>query len=143
MLVFGVKYRLGLIDERWKPELMSVFGNELKKHNCEPVALGGYRDHVHLLFSTKGTESLSDITKCLKTDSTNWINKKRLTLGKFAWQEGSGRFSYSNSQLPTVIRYVENQVEHHRVRTFREEMDALMRSLGYEPDDFDLPEDPE
>lgn len=59
--------------------------------------------------------------KQVKHDSTMWINSKNITPKRFAWQEGFGAFSYSKSHVPNVIKYIQNQEEHHRVKTFKEE----------------------
>ena len=54
--------------------------------------------------------------------------------GKFSWQEGFGAFSYSRSQLGTVIRYIENQQQHHAKKTFREEYVELLEKFGVDYD---------
>lgn len=65
--------------------------------------------------------ALSDLVGDIKTGSTNHINENRWVLGRFAWQEGFGAFSYSHSQLSTVMEYIRNQVNHHERKTFRQE----------------------
>ena len=77
----------------------------------------------------------------MKTESSLWVNKKRLVQGKFAWQDGSGRMSYSHSALPDVIRYIANQEEHHKRMSFREEYENWLKNLGIDYTKFDLPEE--
>jgi len=80
-------------------------------------------------------QSLSELMKQVKQDSSKWINQNRLTRGKFSWQEGYGAFSYSKSQLPRVIKYIRNQGKHHKTKTFREEYLALLEAHGIDYDE--------
>ncbi len=86
-------------------------------------------DHTHLLIGQKPDIALSDLISDVKTGSTNFINRKRWVSGRFAWQEGFGAFSYSHSQLTSVIRYIQNQERHHARKTFREEYLALFEKF--------------
>ena len=87
-------------------------------------------DHVHLLIGQRPDIALSDLVGDIKTGSTNHINRQRWVPGRFSWQEGFGAFSYSHSQLGTVIRYIQNQERHHARRTFREEYLSLLKKFN-------------
>jgi len=91
-------------------------------------------DHLHLLIGLRPDSSLSDLVRDVKANSSRFINEKRGVVGKFSWQEGFGAFSYSRSQLGTVIRYIENQQKHHAKRSFREEYIELLEKFNV---DFD------
>jgi REP element-mobilizing transposase RayT len=78
-------------------------------------------DHVHILIGIRPSQSVSDLMKDIKQGSSLWINENKLTNGHFEWQEGYGAFSYSKSQINSVIDYIQNQEIHHKKRTFREE----------------------
>jgi REP element-mobilizing transposase RayT len=78
-------------------------------------------DHLHLFFGMRPSQSLSDLMRLVKGDSSEWINNQKLVNGKFRWQEGYGAFSYSKSQTDIVVKYILNQEEHHRRKTFLEE----------------------
>ncbi len=67
------------------------------------------------------TTSVSDFMNAVKTNSSKWINEQHFLKGKFHWQEGYGAFSYSRSQRDMVIKYIVNQEEHHRIKTFKDE----------------------
>ena len=92
-------------------------------------------DHVHLLFGLRPAQSLSDLMQDVKANSSKWINEKGFIRGKFQWQEGFGAFSYGKSQLKNVIKYIENQEEHHRKRTFLEEYRAFLDIFEVEFDE--------
>ncbi len=90
------------------------------------IAIGGVPDHVHLL--TPGM-ALSDLAKAVKSGASNFINHQGWMPGRFSWQEGFGGFSYSRSQIPAVVRYIENQEAHHAKRSFQHEYLTLLRKF--------------
>ena len=144
MSVFGVKYRLGLIDPQWDAQLYAVIATALNKiEGVKALEIGGDKFHVHILYSTRGKVAELEIMRRVKIDSSKWINEHRLTVGRFGWQDGGGNFSYSQSQLETVKAYIRNQKEHHRVKSFREEYEDLMRRFDAEITPYSLPDDPE
>jgi len=66
----------------------------------------------------------------LKATASTWINNNRLVKGKFNWQDGYSAFSYSRSQRDTVIKYIMNQEEHHKKKTFKEEYLELLKNFA-------------
>lgn len=82
--------------------------------NCMP-------DHAHLFVGFKPTIAIADFVKEIKVESNEFINDKKWTPAKFSWQEGYGVFSYSHSHIDNVVKYILNQEQHHRKRTFRQE----------------------
>jgi putative transposase len=99
------------------------------------IAINNMPDHVHILVGLNPDMALSDLVGDIKTGSTKFINRQRWIQGRFNWQEGYGAFSYSRSQLDTVIRYIQNQQKHHATRTFRDEYVALLKRFGVDYDD--------
>ena len=92
-------------------------------------------DHTHIFFGLKPSMSISHLMQEVKADSTNFINRQRWFPGRFSWQEGYGAFSYGHSQIGDVIRYVENQEEHHTKSSFRQEYLSFLKK-------FNIPYDP-
>jgi REP element-mobilizing transposase RayT len=86
-------------------------------------------DHLHILLGLKPDMALSDLVRDIKASSSKFINQKRLTSGKFGWQEGYGAFSYGHSQLDTIARYIQNQEQHHRRRSFKDEYLTLLKKF--------------
>ncbi len=78
-------------------------------------------DHIHILVGMRPSQSVSDLIQKIKSNSSRWINEKKFLKVKFEWQEGFGAFSYSKSHVPNVIRYIQNQEEKHKAKTFNEE----------------------
>ena len=81
------------------------------------------------------TQSLSDLMKQVKQDSSKWINSKGFLNGKFSWQAGYGAFSYSKSEVPNVINYIKNQEQHHKTVTFQDEYLQLLKEFNIEFDE--------
>jgi putative transposase len=79
--------------------------------------------------------ALSDLVRDIKANSSKWINEKGFIKGKFQWQEGFGAFSYAQSQLDTVIAYINNQEQHHLKKTFKVEYMELLQKFNIEYDD--------
>jgi hypothetical protein len=74
------------------------------------------------------------LVRDIKANSSRFINEKRWVMGRFSWQEGFGAFSYSRSQLGAVIRYVDNQQQHHAKKSFRDEYTALLEKFRVDYD---------
>jgi len=92
-------------------------------------------DHVHMLIGMKPDIALSDLMREIKSNSSKFINEQRFTRRKFNWQEGFGAFSYSHSQLDTVIMYIQNQERHHAKKTFRQEYLSILKKFAIDYDD--------
>jgi hypothetical protein len=98
----------------------------LRKDGSFPLAINGWKDHVHVFFEIQPSMSVSKQIQMLKATSSKWINENGLVKEKFNWQEGYGAFSYARSQRDNVIKYIMNQEEHHSTKTFREEYLELL-----------------
>lgn len=117
-VVFAVKYRNAVIDEKWRSNLVGVIGNLINETGCKTIIINGVEDHVHCLLALKPTITISELMKIVKAKSSKYINDSQLTKTKFSWQEGYGVFSYSQSQIDSVYKYIENQKEHHKKQSF-------------------------
>nr|WP_310589876.1 IS200/IS605 family transposase [Larkinella soli] len=106
-LVFAVKYRSGLIRPAWKEDLYRYITGIIRNQGHQLIAINGMPDHLHILIGLNPRQSLSDPMQGIKGDSSRWINQNRFTPGRFEWQQGYGAFSYSRSQIDTVVKYIE------------------------------------
>jgi len=130
--VFAVKGRENIITNTFRNDLHKYMYGILKNDNVFPLAIGGWKDHVHVFFELKPDLKISDLMRMLKATSSKWINDNKLVLGKFQWQEGYGAFSYSRSQRDKVIDYILKQEEHHSKKTFREEYMDMLKKFAVE-----------
>ncbi|MHA6279816.1 IS200/IS605 family transposase [Salinimicrobium sp. CAU 1759] len=127
--IFAVKFRQGQIQPHWKERLYQYITGIIRKNGHKLLIINGMPDHLHLLVGFRTEQSISSLMQDVKASSSKWINEEKLTKEKFAWQEGYGAFSYSRSQVPRLIRYIENQEEHHRKKTFKQEYITILEEL--------------
>jgi REP element-mobilizing transposase RayT len=126
--VFAVQSRQCLIIDPWRDALHQYISRILQEETDRSLAVGGWKDHVHIFFAPKTTQTIADILRQVKAKSSKWINEQHIVPGKFNWQEGYGAFSHSRRERHDVIQYIMNQEDHHRGQTFREEyLDLLIR----------------
>jgi putative transposase len=132
--IFAVQNRQSLIQKEWREELYKYITGIVQNNNHKVLQINGMPDHIHLFFGMRPSQSLSDLMKVVKGDSSEWINKKKFTKGKFSWQSGYGAFSYAKSQVPRVIRYIQNQEEHHTKKSFEKEYLDFLKAFEIEYD---------
>lgn len=126
--VFAVKFRNGIILPEWKETLYKYIAGIIQNNDHKLLAINGMPDHIHILIGVRPNQSISDLMKAIKQNSSLWINDNKLSRCHFEWQEGYGAFSYSKSQLDNVIHYIQNQELHHQKKSFREEyLDFLQK----------------
>jgi REP element-mobilizing transposase RayT len=134
-IVFAVKGRQNLIQKNWEDELHKYICGIANSKEQKVYAIGGVGDHIHLLVSIKPDIAISDLVRDIKANSSRWINEKHFVMNKFQWQEGYGAFSYSKSQLDNVIAYINNQEQHHKTKSFKEEYIELLQKYNVEYDE--------
>jgi REP element-mobilizing transposase RayT len=119
--VFAVKYRNAALDKAWRSQLFGVIGNLINETGCKTILVNGIEDHVHCLLGLKPVVSVSELMKTVKAKSSKYINDHKLTPERFEWQEGYGVFSYRQSDLDTIYKYIQNQEGHQKTKTFTHE----------------------
>jgi putative transposase len=127
--VFAVSNRMSLIKPTFKEDLYKYITGIVTKQGQKLIAINGMSDHLHILIGLKSAMALADLVRNSKCDSSNYINKNKWVRGKFTWQDGYGAFSYGHSQLNSIIRYIQNQENHHSRRSFRNEYLTLLRKF--------------
>ena len=133
-VIFAVQGRQNLIKPEYNNELQKYITGIVSAQKQKLLAINNMPDHMHLLVGLKPDMPLSDLVRTIKAGSSKFISEKRWVAGRFSWQEGFGAFSYSHSQLGTVIRYIENQPKHHAKKSFREEYIELLEKFNVDYD---------
>ncbi len=133
-IIFSTKHRHPVIDIAWRKRLHEYLGGTVQGLNGFPQGVGGTEDHVHLLVGLKSTHCLADFMRELKRSSSMWVHNE-MGLPEFSWQEGYGAFTVSPPALCAVRKYLASQEEHHRKRTFREELLDLLKQAEVEFDE--------
>ena len=124
-VVFSTKDREPLITNEFQCHLYRYIAGILKKEGAILLQIGGMPDHIHLVIRLKSVHSLASIVQKVKGCSSKWANSECKLSRQFAWQEGYGAFSVSESQTDTLIAYVRNQKKHHRKSSFKTELKSL------------------
>jgi REP element-mobilizing transposase RayT len=124
--VFAVQNRISLIKAVWENNLYKYITGIVHNNSHKMICINGMPDHVHMVVGMRPTQSISDLLQ----ESSKWVNDNRLCAAKFGWQDGYAAFSYSKSDLPRVIGYVNNQKAHHRKTSFLEEYKTMLEELG-------------
>lgn len=131
-IVFTVKGRESLIAKENREELHKYITGIIKGRDQKALAVFCMPDHVHVLVSIKPSIAISDLVRDIKAGTSNFIKEQKWVKGKFSWQEGFGTFSYSKSQVDTVVNYILNQEEQHKKKTFKEEYLDFLKKFDIE-----------
>jgi len=134
-IVFAVKGRQNLIRVEIREGLHKYITGIVTNRDQKLLSIYCMPDHSHLLIGLKPAISISDLVRDIKAGSSKFINDKGLIKGKFSWQEGFGVFSYSRSQIDTVIKYIQNQEKYHHKKSFKEEYIELLEKFAVEYDE--------
>ncbi|MBK9730681.1 MAG: IS200/IS605 family transposase [Chitinophagaceae bacterium] len=129
-VVFAVKGRENIIIQKFRDELHKYIAGIVNDNKQKSLAVNGSTDHLHVFFGLEPSMCISDLVRDIKAGSSKWINERGFIKGKFNWQDGYAAFSYSKSQRDSVIKYIMNQEQHHRKKSFREEYLEMLRKAG-------------
>ena len=134
-VVFAVKYRKAIIHQSWEDDLYKYITGIIQNKGQKLIAINGMPDHIHIFIGMKPSCNLSDLVREIKKASNGFINDKKLTATNFQWQEGFGAFSYSQSHIDYVVKYINNQKQHHTKQTFKEEYLDFLQKFAIEYDE--------
>lgn len=133
--IIVVENRQCVLKKSFRDEVFKYITGIVNNRGHKLLIINGSYDHIHILISLNPVDSISELLKEVKRSSTNYINSNSLIAGKFSLQPGYAAFSYSKSSLQNVIKYIENQEEHHRLRPFSDEYIELLKKFEIDYDD--------
>ena len=134
-IVFGTKKREYSLAETIRERLYAYIGGVVQHLDGHLLAIGGMGDHVHILASFHQTVDVATAIREIKANSARWINELDEYHHDFQWQSKYGAFTVSRSRIPELEEYIENQQEHHRHKTFREEFVQFLEKHDLEYDE--------
>ena len=134
-IIFTTKHRQMLITEEIEHEVHSYLGGICKRLECQPIIVGGYNDHVHILCMLSKKITLIKLLEEVKSHSSKWVKTLDESLQNFYWQDGYGAFSVNPSEIGVVTRYITNQRVHHLSRSYQEEYRRFLKKYGVEYDE--------
>ena len=135
--VFSTKDRAPWITEEIEDRLWKYMAAVALKHRMKPIRIGGIEDHIHVLVGIPATMAVSRAVQLLKGASSRWVHQTFPAMTYFAWQDGYGAFSVSQSALPSVAAYIARQREHHAKQSYESELRTLLAKHGLEVADDD------
>ena len=136
-IVFGSKNHIPFLTKENEDTLFAYIAGVLKNKSCHSYIVGGAINHMHIITHLHPSVAPASIVKDMKLASHKMILENRKLFSNFVgWQVGYSGFTYHISSKQNLIRYVENQHEHHKVFTFKEELIALLieHSVDYNED---------
>ena len=134
-IVFSTKNREPAITAPIRAELYKYIGGIVRGEGGTLLEIGGRPDHLHLVVRFKAEPSVATMVKIVKSKSSKWLNEQPKRPGRFEWQRGYAAFTVSVSQLESVRAYVRNQEQHHRRKTFQDELRLMLEKHGVEYDE--------
>jgi REP element-mobilizing transposase RayT len=130
-LIWSTKNKSAIINSELKFKLYDHIRDNAKKKDIYIDHINGTRDHIHILVSLKGDQNISNVVRLIKGESSRWVNANKLLNSKFGWQIEFMALSVSESVLPRVRKYIRNQENHHRTKSFNEEYDIFIKKYGF------------
>ena len=134
-IIFSTKGKSKILNEDIQKRLYPYLAKIINESFGKTSIINGVEDHLHILATIDAKHSISDVLRTIKSESSKWINSNFDIVGKFQWQTGYGCFTVSTSQFQSVYDYINNQKEHHRHITFREEFKNFLDKHGIKPYD--------
>lgn len=131
-LVFSTKNREPILTPEIRKELYSHIAENAKSKEIILDSINGYSDHLHCLLLLGKDNSISNTPQLIKGESSFWLNNKKYFNNKFHWQDDYWAVSVSESHINSVREYILKQEEHHKVKTFTEEVELFMKKYNYQ-----------
>lgn len=141
--VFTTKHREQWLTPQIRERLWPYLAGIAKESGIRALAVGGVSDHVHLLLSIPSTMSVAKALQLLKGNSSKWLHETFPPMSAFAWQGGYGAFSIGVSGVEATVNYIMKQEEHHRTRSFRDELVEMLRKHKIEFEEWMLDDEAE
>jgi REP element-mobilizing transposase RayT len=134
-LVFSTKERTPLLrNDEIRQSVWDYMAGVAHNLQGRALCIGGYYDNAHALVRIPAKQAVADFVRQLKCNTSKHINEEKLIQFKFHWQDGYGAFTVSPSQKESVIHYIDRQLDHHQIRTFKEEYLAILEACDIEYD---------
>lgn len=127
-IVFSTKHRKPLITKQILPSLCDIIGGICKTNKCQPVQIGGHKDHVHILCRLSPVITQAKLVQEIKRKSSKWMKPQGPEFQNFYWQDGYFCGSVRSETLDVLIRYIRNQERHHQKISFKNELRRILKS---------------
>ena len=129
-ICFSTKYRQPFIDDQIEDRLFNYLGGMCKEFDSQPLKVGGYLDHVHILCMLSRKITVMKLLEEIKSHSSKWIKTQGDAYHNFYWQKGYGGFSVNPRETDKVIEYIANQKAHHQQQSYQDEYRGMLKRYG-------------
>ncbi len=130
--VWSTKNREPFLSDKIRKDVFEHIKENAESKEIHIDFIGGYVDHVHCLTSLGTDQTIENMMRLIKGESSHWINKQNLTQGKFGWQDEYFAVSVSETNVVSVRKYITNQEEHHKQKSFADEFEGFMKRAGFQ-----------
>ncbi|KPA13218.1 transposase [Candidatus Magnetomorum sp. HK-1] len=134
-VIFSTKNRDRIISKNIQPKLYAYTAGICRKIESQAYRVGGTDNHIHIACSLPRTLTISKLLEEVKKSSSKWLKTQDDTLRTFSWQAGYGAFSLGQSQIDDLLKYIDNQEQHHKIKTYKEEFKDLLHKYNIEYDE--------
>ncbi len=124
-----------MIDQKIENDLYNYMGGIFKDLDCNPVQIGGHKNHVHILCLLSRKIAQMNLIQEIKQGSSKWIKTMGSEYADFYWQDGYAIFSVSPTNVDKLVDYIQNQHIHHQKRSFKEEFILFLKKYGMNYDE--------
>lgn len=136
--VFSTKHRVPNLDQEIRERLYLYIGGILNNIGCVPIQIGGTDDHIHVLYAISRTITIADSIKKLKANSSGWVSETFPRCRQFEWQPGYLVKSADPDNCESLVRYIQDQEQHHKNVSFIDELRDMLQRMGMELEERDL-----
>ena len=133
--VFAVKQRENYIQTDWRDSLHKYIAGIITNKGAKALAVGGWKDHVHILFGMPVTTNIAELMSAIKEKSRKWINEMQFLKGKYHWQAGYGALYYSKSKRDMVCKDIMSQEEQPQVKSIKDEYVKMLTDFDVSYED--------
>ena len=134
-LIFSTKHRRSYIDKPIQDDLFNYLGGICKSMECNPIQVGGHKDHVHILCLMSRKRTQASLLQQVKQSFSKWIKTKGVNYSDFYWQNGYGIFSVNPTQVNLVSKYIRNQEYHHQHMSYKQELRKFLKKYNVKYDE--------
>ena len=134
-IIWSTKNREPLTIPGIEESLHAYLAGICSQQDSPAFKVGGYNNHIHILCLLSKNIPVSKLMENIKRGSSKWVKTKGSQFSNFYWQDGYGAFSVSPSILDRVVAYIENQHEHHKNKTFKDEFRLFLQKYKIDYDE--------
>lgn len=135
-LIFSTKNRYPFLTKTIRYDVFNHIAENCKSKGISLRVINGFTDHVHCLISLGKDQNIADVAQLIKGESSFWINKNKMVVGKFKWQDDYFAISIGDKEVPRIINYIKNQEEHHSKKSFGEEVALFLEKYDFRLEDL-------